>query len=81
MIFTAIEPIEFEKVPRYKPDYKHVKCNCGGIIGIYDRYWEACICDTCGKEYRLSKISYDYLEINDKTGWIFPVKLRTKWRE
>lgn len=73
--------MEFEKLPKYKPSYEHVHCGCGGIMGMYDRYREVCICDTCGKECKLSEIPYDYLEINDKTGWIFPVQLRTKWRD
>lgn len=72
------------------PDYETLKCNeCGGTIGIYDlltchglrvEYSNSTpICDRCGKEFNLYELPYDYLEINDKTGWIFPVKKRTEW--
>lgn len=65
-------------------NYETLKCdNCGGTIGIYDlltryrlgvdRYSCNPICDRCGKEFKLYELSYDYLELNDKTGWIFPV--------
>lgn len=67
----TLKPIEFEKLPPYKPDYEHVKCECGGIIGAYDR--ENFTCEKCGKEFKLYQLDYDYLKINDKTGWIFPV--------
>lgn len=72
----TLEPMEFDKLPKYKPDYEHVKCGCGGIIAMYDRYHDACVCDVCGKGYKLWEIPYDYLKINDKTGWIFPVIMR-----
>lgn len=68
----------------YIPNYETLKCdNCGGTIGIYDRL--TChnlgveysssnpICDRCGKGFKLYHLSYDHLENNDKTGWIFPV--------
>lgn len=72
----ALEPIEFEKLSKYKPDYEFLRCGCGGIIGMYNRFLEACICDKCGKEFKLHEVPYDYLKINDKTGWIFPVIMR-----
>lgn len=72
----SFEPIEFEKLPSYKPDYEYVKCGCGGIIAMYNRSLEVCICEKCGKEFKLYKLPYDYLKINDKTGWIFPVTMR-----
>ena len=54
-------------------DYKHIRCDqCDGIIGMFDRL--TFTCEKCGKEFELYKIDYDRLEINDKTGWIFPVK-------
>ena len=33
--------------------YKHVKCKCGGIIGMYDN--KTFTCERCKKEYELSK--------------------------
>lgn len=53
-------------------EYKHLKCNCGGIIGMYDR--EHYSCNDCKKEYENPE--YDYLGINEKTGWIFPMVKR-----
>lgn len=52
-------------------EYKHIKCSCGGIIGIYSRY--KCTCNKCNKEYQLRKLNYDALISNEKTGWIFPM--------
>lgn len=53
-------------------NYTHVKCNnCCGIIGMFDR--NTFTCDQCGKEFELYRIDYDRLEINNKTGWIFPM--------
>ena len=51
--------------------YKHIKCKCGGIIGMYNR--DDFICDKCNTEYKLHELNYDICLINDKTGWIFPV--------
>lgn len=56
------------------PNYSHVTCQCGGIIGMYNR--DTFNCEQCGKEHYLYALSYDYLAINDKTGWIFPVTKR-----
>lgn len=53
-------------------DYSHIKCNCGGIIGMYDR--KNFTCESCGKEYLLYKLNYDTCMTNDKTGWIFPMR-------
>lgn len=50
-------------------NYTHIKCECGGILGLYDR--EHCTCEKCKKEY--TNIRYDLLAINDKNGWIFPM--------
>lgn len=68
----TLESIEFEKLPRYKPDYEHLRCECGGIIGAYNRdnYFT---CEKCDKVFKVYQLDYDYLKINDKTGWIFPV--------
>ena len=52
-------------------DYSHIKCNCGGIIGMYDR--KNFTCESCGKEYLLYKLNYDTCMTNYKTGWIFPM--------
>lgn len=57
-------------------EYRHLTCDiCGGIIGSYDR-GVRCKCDRCGKEYEFHELNYEYLEINDKTGWIFPMVRR-----
>lgn len=53
-------------------NYKFIKCTCGGTIGAYDR--ENFTCERCGEQFDIYRIEYDYLKINDKTGWMFPVK-------
>ena len=55
-------------------NYKHIYCECGGTIGMYDR--ETFTCETCRKEFELHRMDYDQLLINDKTGWIFPMLYR-----
>lgn len=52
--------------------YEHIRCECGGIIGMYNR--STFNCEQCDKEFQLYKLDYDTCLINDKTGWIFPVK-------
>ena len=54
-------------------DYMHMKCECGGIIGMYDK--ENFSCDKCGKIFRIGNQGngWDILLTNDKTGWIFPM--------
>ena len=53
-------------------NYTHMRCLCGGIIGMYDR--EHFTCEKCGKNYDVIGFnSYDHFGINDKTGWIFPM--------
>lgn len=54
-------------------NYEHVRCRCGGIIGCRTRD-DIYRCDRCSKTYVLCKLKYDYIAINDKTGWIFPMK-------
>lgn len=54
-------------------NYRHIKCKCGGVIGMYNK--NTFNCEQCNKEYQLDEIDYDICLINDKTGWIFPVKL------
>jgi hypothetical protein len=51
--------------------YKHIKCSCGGTIGMYDR--KDFSCNKCEKKYFLYEIQYDTCLINDKTGWMFPM--------
>ena len=55
-------------------EYEYLRCSCGGTIGCYDRH--SFKCNQCNKEYELWTLIYDYLGINDKTGWIFPMKRR-----
>lgn len=57
----------------YKPDYEHIHCDyCTGVIGIFAG--NTCSCQNCCKIFSLHKLVYDRLMINDKTGWIFPVR-------
>lgn len=57
-------------------EYEHIKCNCGGIIGLYNSKINVYTCDKCGRGYVLSDLDYACCMINDKTGWIFPMKER-----
>ena len=57
-----------------KIDYNHMYCDCGGIIGMYDR--EIFTCSSCGKQFKLYQLDYSELKINDKTGWIFPIRYK-----
>ena len=54
-------------------NYTHMKCECGGIIGMYDK--ENFACERCGKVYLIgnSGVRWDVLMTNEKTGWIFPM--------
>lgn len=70
----VVKPIKFEKLPRYKPDYEHVRCKCGGIIGAHDGVNVTCI--MCNKAFNLYELNYDILLANHKTGWFFPVKYK-----
>ena len=59
-------------------EYEYLKCSCGGIIGMRDR--ETFRCGNCDKEFSLYTLNYDYLGINNETGWIFPMKSKKdKW--
>lgn len=53
-------------------DYKHVLCECGGVIGMWDKRI-GFVCDKCGKEYALWNLKFDRLFLNEKTGWQFPM--------
>lgn len=53
------------------PDYEHVKCKCGGIIGMRDGL--NFTCGDCGSVYHHFDFYYDRMMINSKTGWMFPV--------
>lgn len=61
-----------------KPDYTHIFCSCGGIIG--DESGKADVdmirCLNCGKVYPIWKLDYDIIYRNEKTNWIYPVKRR-----
>lgn len=52
---------------------KNVFCECGGIIGSFDR-GQSYRCNRCEKEYKLYELKYDFLGTNKMTGWIFPMK-------
>lgn len=59
-----------------KPNYTHIFCSCGGIIG--DESGKADVdmirCLNCGKVYPIWKLDYDIIYRNEKTNWIYPVK-------
>lgn len=55
-------------------DFSYLHCTCGGIIGMYNR--ENFACGSCDKPFKLYECDYSVLKINDKTGWIFPVKYK-----
>lgn len=56
-------------------DFNFLHCDyCDGIIGMYDR--ENFTCGNCDKQFKLYECDYSELKINDKTGWIFPVKYK-----
>lgn len=55
-------------------DYQLLHCECGGTIGMYDRQTFSCEC--CGQAFDLYRLDYDTIKINDKTGWMFPVKYK-----
>ena len=56
---------------------EHIKCECGGVIWQYDSTGHL-RCELCGLEYSLHELDYDLPVINDKTGWIFPMKYRNE---
>lgn len=53
-------------------DYKHCRCGCGGIIGQYSKT-KGFTCERCNKEYQLSELNFDWIALNEKTGWLFPM--------
>lgn len=71
----TLEPIEFEKLPKYNPKYEHLKCDCGGIIGAYNRD-DYFTCEKCGKVFKGWQLDHDYLAVNAETGWMFPMNRR-----
>lgn len=56
-------------------EYTHLRCECGGHIGMYDR--ENFTCEQCGKIKNIQG-EYDRLMINYETGWIFPFVKKNK---
>lgn len=57
---------------RMETDYKHCSCGCGGIIGQYSKA-SGFSCERCNKEYQLSELNFDWIALNEKTGWLFPM--------
>ena len=53
--------------------YGHIKCKCGGDIGIYDGILR---CNRCFKTYAIWKIKYDHFESDPTTGWVFPMQVK-----
>lgn len=54
-------------------NYKHINCDyCSGDIGMFDK--RVFTCQHCGKEFDIRRDDYDRLMVNDKTGWVFPVR-------
>ena len=68
---------------RFYEEYSHIKCDdprCNGAVRWADNVGNQFICHTCGKS-----VGYHYVEsqrkvvyINDKTGWVFPMKRKIK---
>lgn len=58
-------------------DFEFIMCDCGGII-CDERHKQAGYfrCSKCGKVYAPQEIKYDKIEVNQQTGWVFPVKWR-----
>lgn len=51
--------------------YKHVRCTCGGVIGMYNK--KNYTCGDCGAPMD-PYIHFDKIMISgDKTGWAFPM--------
>lgn len=60
-------------------EYTHMKCKCGGIIGMRDA--KNFSCDNCGEIYYIGHRGngWDMLIEDDTTGQIFPmIKRKTK---
>ena len=49
-------------------EYAHMKCNCGGTIGMYDK--KHFTCERCGKVHSIGNqvLGWDVLLTNEKTG-------------
>ena len=47
------------------PWYKHLYCDCGGIIHVKNYYTG--ICDRCGKESDLTSLNFTCVLANNKT--------------
>jgi hypothetical protein len=63
----------------YEIKYEHIKCRCGGVMGLYNRGKNLiCTCSLCDTEMPLYEITYDDILINSQTGWIFPVRWKNK---
>lgn len=60
------------------PDYEHIHCRCGGVLGSKTGDVHMIRCNRCGKVYSIWKLDYDIIYRNEKTNWIYPVKRRQK---
>lgn len=61
---------------------RYIKCECGGTMYDPTGGKSNCFrCDRCGKRVLTYKLDYDEIYVNDKTGWIFPVKTGLKFEE
>ena len=58
------------------PDYEHIHCRCGGVLGSKTGDVDDIRCDRCNKVYPIWKLNFDAMYVNDKTGWVFPVRYR-----
>lgn len=59
----------------YLMNYDHVRCSCGGVIGVYKPKGEF-MCGRCEKIYPQNDIKYDALMRNTRTSWIFPMTFK-----
>lgn len=62
------------KLKNHNNRYVHKLCACGGIL--YDAPNLNGLdfkCLKCGKSYPKTELEFDKVEVNPKTGWIFPM--------
>lgn len=53
------------------PEYNYIHCDCGGIVGAWDR--KHYTCQHCGKLFDLHSLPYDRIMITSLTWLMLPV--------
>lgn len=74
MLTNSIQTVTLNLIDirRMEMNYEHCRCKCGGIIGQYSKA-KGFNCERCNKEYQLSDLNFDWIALNEKTGWLFPM--------